>query len=78
MADEGVVSDRLIQALRYLKDHPDSSARSIAKGTAMSGYDRDVFKTLDNAAYKGYCQRHKTGNGPWLWEICPDGIGLLG
>jgi hypothetical protein len=74
-----VVSDRLLQALGYLKDHPHSSARDIADGTAMRHYDRDVYRMLSAAAFKGYCQcsRARAGSGPWLWEICPDGLSLI-
>lgn len=66
----------LKRILRYLAAHPDSSATAI--GRALGIYDRDVFHTLDNAAYEGICQRHKEGRASaWLWEICPDGLSLI-
>ncbi len=62
----------LERALADLAEHPDSSARDIAKRLGVN--DRTVFGALDNAAYDGKCQRwHPTGGtgGPWLWEIPP-------
>jgi hypothetical protein len=66
----------LERALADLAEHPNSSAREIARrlnddgthhGQRISGHD--VFGVLDKAAYHGTCQRSRTGNGPWLWEI---------
>lgn len=71
------INPALIKALEYLRDHPDASAKSVANGIGESD-DRYVFKMLDNSAYKGLCQRSKTSRGPWLWEICPDGLQMLG
>jgi hypothetical protein len=61
-------SDYLLKALAYLRDHPDSSARTVADAIGCKHQDRFIFQLLDQAAYQGACGRSKTGNGPWLWE----------
>ena len=60
--------DILSRALSDLAEHPDSSAREIARRLGIRD-DRRVFKALDNAAYDGQCQRSRTGQGPWRWEV---------
>jgi hypothetical protein len=59
--------DILGRALADLADHPESSAREIARRLGIRD-DRLVFKVLDNAAYDGRCQRSRTSSGPWRWE----------
>jgi hypothetical protein len=67
------MNQTLYRALEWLLAHPESSARSVAAGIGDSN-DRYVFKLLDNAAYKGLCQRARTGT-TWLWEV-PEGAPL--
>jgi len=58
----------LDRALAYLATHQDSSALQIAEALGLN--DRTVFNALDNAAYRGLCQRWRfTSRGPWLWEL---------
>lgn len=69
-----ILSDRLIQILGYLRDHPQSSARDIAAATGMIHHDREVYSLLRNAEFDGYVRSSNAGRGPWLWEICPKGL----
>jgi len=64
------MSDLLDRALADLAEHPNSSAREISRRLGVLD-DRRVFKALDQAAYDGKCQRTRTGNRPWRWEIPP-------
>ncbi len=64
------MSEVLERALADLAEHPNSSAREISRRLGVLD-DRRVFKALDLAAYDGKCQRTRTGNGPWRWEIPP-------
>lgn len=64
------MSEVLERALADLAEHPNSSALEIARRLGVLD-DRRVFKALDLAAYDGKCQRTRTGNGPWRWEIPP-------
>jgi predicted ArsR family transcriptional regulator len=59
----------LDRALAYLATHQDSSALQIAQALGLN--DRTVFNALDNAAYKGLCQRWRPANprAAWLWEL---------
>ena len=61
------MKDLLARALADLAEHPDSSAREIAR--RLDANDRDVFHVLDNAAYQGVCQRWRGRSGPWRWEL---------
>lgn len=63
-----MTTDILSRALADLTEHPDSSAREIAQRLGIRD-DRRVFKALDNAAYDGRCQRSRTGQDPWRWEV---------
>lgn len=65
------MSSFLDRALADLAEHPDSSAREIARRIGVG--DRLVFAVLDRAAYDGRCQRWHPGGsgGPWLWEVPP-------
>ncbi len=64
------MSELLDRALADLAEHPHSSAREISRRLGVLD-DRRVFKALDSAAYDGKCQRTRTGNEPWRWEIPP-------
>lgn len=64
------MSEVLERALVDLAEHPNSSALEISRRLGVLD-DRRVFKALDLAAYDGKCQRTRTGNGPWRWEIPP-------
>jgi hypothetical protein len=59
----------LERCLTDLAEHPDSSAKDIAK--RLGANDRRVFAVLDHAAYSGKCQRWRksASGGPWLWEL---------
>lgn len=60
--------DVLARVLADLAEHPDSSARDIA-GRIGESY-AEVFRELDNAAYKGLCHRWRSGrSGAWLWDV---------
>lgn len=71
-SDGTPVSEHLRRLLADVAAHPDTSAREIAQ--RVGGSDRDVFRTLNNAAYSGLCQCSRASNGPWLWEI-PQAVG---
>jgi hypothetical protein len=59
--------DILSRALGDLLEHPNSSAREVARRLGVRD-DRRVFAALDSAAYEGLCQRSRDGQGPWRWE----------
>jgi hypothetical protein len=56
-------------ALRWLADHPGSSAQQIATAIGERS-PRYLFMLLDRAACKGWCEGTRdTANGPWLWKV---------
>jgi hypothetical protein len=66
---ERPAAEVLDAALAWLAGNPDSSARTVAAAIGERD-DRYVFMLLDNAAYKGRCQRWRAGIGTaWLWEV---------
>ena len=69
MTEPTVMNDYLYRALEWIITNPDSSAKQIADSIGCFHQDRFIFALLDRAAYKGLCQRNRTGNGPWLWEV---------
>jgi hypothetical protein len=65
------VSDWLLRLLKDVAAHPFSSAQEIAVRLDVQDA-RLIFKSLDNAAYSGLCQRSREGaNDPWRWEVPP-------
>ena len=63
------MSELLNQALAWLRDNQDSSARQIADGIGF-GEERSVHRVLRLASHRGTCQRWKARrDGPWLWDL---------
>ena len=60
----------LSRCLADLAEHPDSTAREIARRIGERN-DRNVWRVLNEAAYDGLCQRWRPGNprSAWRWEI---------
>lgn len=65
---DDTVGSILERALAWLREHPDSSAKTIANAIGVRD-DRWVYRALHNAAFEGKCQCWKAENGPWLWEV---------
>lgn len=64
-----LADDLLSAALADLAHNPGSTAAEIARRTQRNRHD--MFQRLDQAAYKGLCQRFRLADSrqPWRWEI---------
>lgn len=66
----------LMMTLEWLADHPDSCSGEISRQVGLS--TRYVSALLKVGELDGLCQRWREGNRPWLWEICENGLLIIG